>query len=572
GLVLSKLKANIAIITHTCNSTIREKTSLQFQSSRERRLLPTMATLTIPPVLSSPRDDAMHLYKAFKGLGCDTSAVINILAHRDSAQRALIANEYKVMYSEDLTKRLSSELSGNVKKAVLLWMPDPARRDAIILRDALTTDIDLKAATEVICSRTPTQLQHLKQLYHALHGTYLEHAIQAQASGDLEQLLLAYLSTPRSEGFEVDRTMVDHDAKALYKAGEKRLGTDEKTFRVIFSGRSRAHLAAVSSAYHSMYGRELKKVVKSETSGNFEHALVTILQCAENPGKYFAKVSFICIQNLFCFAYSLSYLVLRKAMKGIGTADKTLIRKAPTMATLTIPPVLSSPRDDAMHLYKAFKGLGCDTSAVVNILAHRDSAQRALIIHDYKIMYSEDPIKRLTSELGGDLKKAILLWMPDPARRDAIILQDALTTDIDLKAATEVICSRTPSQLQHLKQIYPSLHGVYKHLEDAIQAQTSGDLGQLLLAYLSTPRSEGLEVDRTMVDHDAKALYKAGEKRLGTDEKTFRIIFSGRSRAHLAAVSSAYHNMYGNTLKKAVKGETSGNYEHALVTILQCTA
>ncbi|XP_024961829.1 annexin D5-like isoform X2 [Cynara cardunculus var. scolymus] len=185
-------------------------------------------------------------------------------------------------------------------------------------------------------------------------------------------------------------------------------------------------------------------------------------------------------------------------------------------------------------------------------------------------MYSEDPIKRLTSELGGDLKKAILLWMPDPARRDAIILQDALTTDIDLKAATEVICSRTPSQLQHLKQIYPSLHGVYKHLEDAIQAQTSGDLGQLLLAYLSTPRSEGLEVDRTMVDHDAKALYKAGEKRLGTDEKTFRIIFSGRSRAHLAAVSSAYHNMYGNTLKKAVKGETSGNYEHALVTILQC--
>ncbi|KAI3734147.1 hypothetical protein L6452_13610 [Arctium lappa] len=266
-----------------------------------------MATLTIPPVLSSPRDDAMHLYKAFKGLGCDTSAVINILAHRDSAQRALIANEYKVMYSEDLTKRLSSELSGNVKKAVLLWMPDPAQRDAMILRDALTTDIDLKAAAEVICSRTPTQLQHLKQLYHALYGVYLEHAIQAQASGDLEQLLLAYLSTPRSEGFEVDRTMVDHDAKALYKAGEKRLGTDEKTFRVIFSGRSRAHLAAVSSAYHSMYGRELKKVVKGETSGNFEHALVTILQCAENPGKYFAKV-------------------LRKAMKGIGTADKTLIR------------------------------------------------------------------------------------------------------------------------------------------------------------------------------------------------------------------------------------------------------
>nr|XP_043634636.1 annexin D5-like isoform X2 [Erigeron canadensis] len=251
----------------------------------------------------------------FNRLGCDTAAVINILAHRDATQRALIESEYKTMYSEELTKRLSKELSGNLKKAVLLWMPDPARRDAMILHDALTTDIDLKAATEVICSRTPSQIQHLKQLYHTLYGTYIEHAIQTQASGDLEKFLLAYLSTPRSEGFEVDRTMVDQDAKALYKAGEKRLGTDEKTFRMIFCGRSRAHMAAVSTAYHSMYGNTLKKAVKSETSGNFEHGLVTVVQCAENPGKYFAKV-------------------LRKAMKGLGTNDKTLIRVIVTRAEI----------------------------------------------------------------------------------------------------------------------------------------------------------------------------------------------------------------------------------------------
>ncbi|XP_071715537.1 annexin D5-like [Rutidosis leptorrhynchoides] len=274
-----------------------------------------MATITIPPVLSSPRDDAMHLYKAFKGLGCDTAAVISVLAHRDSSQRALIEIEYRTMYHEELTKRLSSELSGNCKKAVLLWMPDPARRDAMILHEALTTDIDLKAATEVICSRTPSQIQHLKQLYHSLYGTHLEHAVQTQASGDLEKLLLAYLSTPRSEGLEVDRMMADQDAKALYRAGEKRLGTDEKTFRMIFSGRSRAHMAAVSSAYHNMYGSTLKKAVKGETSGNFEHALVTILQCAENPGKYFAKV-------------------LHRAMKGLGTDDKTLIRVIVTRAEI----------------------------------------------------------------------------------------------------------------------------------------------------------------------------------------------------------------------------------------------
>ncbi|MFS7944347.1 putative Annexin superfamily [Helianthus anomalus] len=31
------------------------------------------------------------------------------------------------------------------------------------------------------------------------------------------------------------------------------------------------------------------QVIKKETAGLFEHALLTMLQCAENPAKYFAK-------------------------------------------------------------------------------------------------------------------------------------------------------------------------------------------------------------------------------------------------------------------------------------------
>ncbi len=71
-----------------------------------------------------------------------------------------------------------------------------------------------------------------------------------------------------------------------------------------------------------------------------------------------------------------------------------------------------------------------------------------------------------------------------------------------------------------------------------------------MLAYVSTPRYEGLEVDRELAAKDAKTLFKAGEKKLGTDEKSFIHIFSERSRAQLAAISSAYHDMYGKSLKK----------------------
>ncbi|XP_027100658.1 annexin D5 [Coffea eugenioides] len=296
-----------------------------------------MSTLTVPPTLTTPRDDAIHLHKAFKGFGCDTAAVVNILAHRDATQRSLIQNEYRSMYHEALSKRVSSELSGDVKRAVLLWLHDPAGRDATVVRQALHSELDLKAATEVICSRTSTQIQHFKQVYHSLFGSYLEHDIEFQATGEHKKLLLAYASTPRYEGPEIDRAMVEHDAKALYKAGEKKLGTDEKTFIRIFSERSRAHLAAVDSAYHSMYGNSLKKAVKSETSGLFEFGLVTILQCAQNPAKYFAKV-------------------LRKAMKGLGTNDTTLIRVIVTRTEIDMQYIKAEYRrkhgkslNDAVH-------------------------------------------------------------------------------------------------------------------------------------------------------------------------------------------------------------------------------
>ncbi|KAM0952822.1 putative Annexin superfamily [Dioscorea sansibarensis] len=60
----------------------------------------------------------------------------------------------------------------------------------------------------------------------------------------------------RNEGLEVDQAVVAKDAKHLFKAGEKR------------------------------------SVINSDTSGNFEFALLTILRCAETPGEYFAKVLF----------------------------------------------------------------------------------------------------------------------------------------------------------------------------------------------------------------------------------------------------------------------------------------
>ncbi|CAL5012582.1 unnamed protein product [Urochloa decumbens] len=276
-----------------------------------------MASLTVPPVPTWPRQDAIDLHRAFKGFGCDSTTVINILAHRDAAQRALIQQEYRAVFNQDLARRIASELSGHHKRAMLLWILDPASRDATILKQALTGDItDLRAATEVICSRTPSQLHIMRQAYRARFGCYVEHDVTERTSGDHQRLLLAYLAIPRPEGHGewVDTSLAALDARELYKAGERRLGTDERAFIRVFSERSWAHLAAVARAYHHMYDRSLERAVKGETSGNFGFGLLTVLRCAaDTPARYFAKV-------------------LHKAMKGIGTSDTALVRVVVTRA------------------------------------------------------------------------------------------------------------------------------------------------------------------------------------------------------------------------------------------------
>ncbi|XP_017970602.1 PREDICTED: annexin D5 isoform X2 [Theobroma cacao] len=253
-----------------------------------------MSTVKIPPVAPSARDDAMQIYRAFKGIGCDSAAIINILAHRNAIQRSHIQQEYETMYTEELRKRLSSELNGHFK------------------------------------------IGQLKRAYFTHIGTNLEDDIESEASGDHKKLLLAFISTSRYEGPEYDEIVVENDAKALHKAAKK-FGLEEKTFIQIFSERSRAHLAAVSICYQKMYKKPLEKAIRDEAHKSFEYALKTILRCAESTAKFYAKA-------------------LRKAMKGLGTADTALIRIVVTRAEIDMHHIKAEYRkkygktlNDAVH-------------------------------------------------------------------------------------------------------------------------------------------------------------------------------------------------------------------------------
>ncbi|PAA54993.1 hypothetical protein BOX15_Mlig000517g1, partial [Macrostomum lignano] len=252
--------------------------------------------------------DAEQLRKAMKGLGTNEESIINVLGHRTVTQRMEIVRTFKMKYGKDLKRELDSELSGNFNKICQNLCLGPAEYDAKELREAvkgLGTDED--CLIEVICTRTQAQIEEIKKIYKATYNRELEDDVMSDTSGHFKRILVSLLTGARPEGSSYDPEQVKKDAQALQEAGVGKWGTDESKFNEILCGNNNAHLRALFAEYEKLTGKTLEDSLKAEMSGDLLRAMLTLVRCIQNKPAYFAKS-------------------LQKAMKGLGTNDKTLLR------------------------------------------------------------------------------------------------------------------------------------------------------------------------------------------------------------------------------------------------------
>ncbi|KAG6524956.1 hypothetical protein ZIOFF_014901 [Zingiber officinale] len=348
-----------------------------------------MTTITVPPSPLSPDEDANKLRKAFQGLGTDEKTVIEILSHRSAGQRLAIAKAYAHLYGESLLERLHSELSGDFRKAVMLWTMDPAERDAKLANKALKRkgDRDLWVIIEVACASSPDHLVAVRKAYCSLYSSSMEEEVAQSFSTvhPLSKLLVRLLTSYRYSGDHVDSELAKYEAAQLSDAVKSnQIGRDD-VIRIL-SSRNKSQLKETFKYYNENYG---KHIVEGKH------------QCKTPRPKWMAAKT------------TLSPTRGQIGSDGSGKkapADIEVIDKSQFTTLLkTAIWCLASPENHFAEVVRtSVVGLGTDEDSLTRAIVTRAEIDLEKIKEEYKIRYKTTLRADVIGDTSGDYKRFLL--------------------------------------------------------------------------------------------------------------------------------------------------------------------
>ncbi|KAK4739082.1 hypothetical protein R3W88_002779 [Solanum pinnatisectum] len=275
-----------------------------------------MGTLRIPDFVPSPTEDSETLMKSFKGLGTNEKSVISVLGHRNASQRKKIRETYQQLYNRSLVDDIFSELSGDFKKAVVLWTYEPSERDARLANEALKskkkTITQLQVIVEIACASSPDHLVAVRQTYRGLFNCSLEEDIAANVPMPVQKVLIGLVRSYRYDKELVDPSIANEES-AILRETIRTKQLDSDNFLLILSTRNVHQLRATFEYYKQNYGFSIDQDMKSCGKGLLESILKVVIWCIDSPEKHFAEV-------------------VRASIVGIGTDENSLTRAIVTRA------------------------------------------------------------------------------------------------------------------------------------------------------------------------------------------------------------------------------------------------
>eukprot|EP01123_Difflugia_compressa_P010834 TRINITY_DN4088_c0_g1_i1.p1 TRINITY_DN4088_c0_g1~~TRINITY_DN4088_c0_g1_i1.p1 ORF type:complete len:305 (-),score=74.55 TRINITY_DN4088_c0_g1_i1:95-1009(-) len=248
---------------------------------------------------SDPKADAAALHKAFKGAGTDEDVVIAILAHRSKQQIEQIDHEYRIQSSNgtSLQHALEKELSGSFRELAVGLATPVIEFKKRALKDAVE-GLGTRESTviDVVTQSSNDELREISK------DADLYKKVLSDVSGDFKTVVVTLFRGERPHG-PTSQAQAEELAQAFYKAGEGKIGTDEKKYIDIITKHSYEALQQINEIYKKNHKHGLIPAVESETSGDLKRSLISLLKTKE---EHFADR-------------------LHDAIAGLGTDERVLI-------------------------------------------------------------------------------------------------------------------------------------------------------------------------------------------------------------------------------------------------------
>lgn len=512
------------------------------------------------------------LYAAMKGLGTSEDQLVRIITAADAGERREMITFFERQYDRSLVEFIDSETSGDFKKLLhAIFTTEEAPYDLEADCEALKAAMegwgtDEEALIKLLCSKTHKQMEDIRERFHEKEGRRLEDWVKSETSGNFQATLMGLIRDPTKQLAYSVRDCI------------KGWGTDDTGLITLLTNLPEYARTNLIDEYYRLFKRDLFKDIKSDTSGDYETAL---LACLKPPPVVWAEA-------------------LKGAMKGMGTSDGLLINFMVIAKDYMDEVRAEFESANGQPLWEWIEGdCSGDYKKTLVALAQRNSEDRISMLPIYWAQRCKDALddvstlKTIESALpaialkrGTEVFSAVyqdslaagieekcaegrgfsffsnywkmtmvrLLDMPIRVRARA--LNDAMAgLGTDEYTLTGLICTIPENTHKDVQQLYEKEYG--RKLVDHIESETSFNYKKLLkYATMSKIESRCTALNNAMVG-------------MGTDEKQLIRIILCSTLKERELIINKYEEMFGRGLIEHIESETSGHFQAALVATLE---
>jgi len=287
-------------------------------------------------------------------------------------------------------------------------------------------------------------------------------------------------------------------------------GADSKALIAILSSHSADQRLQLAKLYKTMYGRDLRVDLKSETGGHFEDAVKSMM---------FDRAHF-----------------------------------------------------DAKCCRKAIKGMGTDENALIETILTKSNKEIHELNAAYAALYPGHGLEKdIISDTSGHFKKLLVSAVQGNRYENTDVdLAKAKKEAQEIYAAGEKRWGTDESKFNKILMLRsrPQLLATFKEYRKVSQYDITRSIEHEMSGDLKRGMKAVVQCIKDRPSYFAERLYHS-MKGMGTSDWTLIRLVIGRSEEDLEDIKDRFFDMYNKSLYKMIKDDISGNYKVLLLGIVK---